>query len=327
MSLNVMQSYMDFKREIIHNYASLVLEKYYKKQTFNKLANTYVKIRYEDLNNELVKTRDKNKIMQILNEHLVSKAKKLLKSDKDFALEQMLHFFGFIYQLDGIVNTTDEVILERINKYRKDVLSFPSLTKSTLLSIKKDHDKRLTKFYADFEDNYFNLEIRNTSSKHVSDITLKHNVPISKLYSDYAIDNVFNSGIVGENKLFVEYYMSVIKIVKDAENYDFTHQYLLEFDPSVINKEEKIRRLLNIIDNDLVKDKISLKVTYTNYLEYKDKIAKLIKKGFSFTLVIDDKYEYLDHELLLCSLFRYVVIPKDVSKEKISTIHNGIRIK
>ena len=43
-----------------------------------------------------------------------------------------------------------------------------------------------------------------------------------------------------KNKLFIEYYMTAVKIVKDAENYDFTHQYLLEFDPTIISKEEKL---------------------------------------------------------------------------------------
>ncbi len=327
MSLNVMQAYMDFKKNIICDYASLVLEKYYKKQTFSKLANTYVKIRYEDLDSELVKTHEPKKVISILNTHLISKAKKLLKKDKDFALEQMLYFFGFVYQLDNIVSVDDEILLSKINEYRKNTLNFVALSKNSFLGIKKDHDKRLANFYKQFEDNYFALDVKKTSSKVVRDVKLTHSVPMSKLYSDYAIDNVFNNGVVGENKLFIEYYMTALRVLRDAEYYEFNRQYMVEFNPEIIVKEEKIRRLLNIIDNDLMKDKISLKITYTDYLNNKDKITKIIKKGYSFTLVIDDKYEYLDNELLLCNLFRYVIIPKDVSKNKTSTINNGVIIK
>ena len=98
-------------------------------------------------------------LCEILNNHLISKAKKLLKKDKDFALEQMLYFFGYIYQLDGIINIEDDILVNKINDYRKNILKFPSLGKTAILNIKKDHDKRLNNFYKQFEDNYFALKL------------------------------------------------------------------------------------------------------------------------------------------------------------------------
>lgn len=308
MSLNIMNEFIHFKVDTISSYAAICLDKNYKKQTFSKLANTYVKIRYEDFDNELANTHSKNRIVSILNNHLISKAQKLNKTADNKSLKQMLYFFGFVYHLDNVLdNYSDNEIINKINDYRKNVLNLEPIAKDDILSIKKDHDKRLDTFISKFQDKYFELNLGNTTNKKVYNIKLNHYVPISKLYSNYAIQNVYNTGIVGENKLFIEYYQTGIKCLNDAINYDFNTSYLVEFNLDILKKVEKSKRLLNIIDNDIMKEKIVLKLSYSDFIKEKDKVTRLISNGYNFALIIDDTFKYLDSEIITLNMFKYVI--------------------
>ena len=45
------------------------------------------------------------------------------------------------------------------------------------------------------------------------------------LYSTQAIENVFNSGLVAEDKLFVEYNLMSVEIIQDILKGNFKRQY------------------------------------------------------------------------------------------------------
>ena len=55
--------------------------------------------------------------------------------------------------------------------------------------------------------NNFILSFQKTNIKRLENISIDYDIKFPKLYSEYAIDKVFNSGVIGEDKIFIEYYL------------------------------------------------------------------------------------------------------------------------
>lgn len=323
MSLNVMNEYIDFKKKAIHQYASLCLDKYYHKKIFDVLLDCYVHIRYYNINDDLNDKKGRDKIAFLINKSLVKEAKKLVIEDNQAKVEAMLNFFGFVYQLDGVLEVKDyESVILDINHYRIHKLSLDRMDDKRLLKMLSDDDKSIQLFLSEFVDHNFYLDIKKIQNKKCFDVCLKHNVSIPKLYSKYAIDKVFNNGLILENKLFAMYYMICIQVIEDVYYFCYDHCYLVEIAGSLFEKSDKLARLLHIIDNDIVKEKVVIKIGYSDYIQYKDMIFDFIQKGYQFCLVIDDK-DIDEGEVMLFDLFRFVMV-KNENKVKYKGVKNLI---
>ena len=44
------------------------------------------------------------------------------------------------------------------------------------------------------------------------------------------------------------------------------------------------------MNNDIAKDLITIKINFTDFINKKELILSLIKEGYQFALIIDDKY-------------------------------------
>ena len=98
---------------------------------------------------------------------------------------------------------------------------------------------------------------------------------------------------------------------------NFEKQYLTDFMVNLKDKPKKFKKLLNIIDNDIVKEKICLKISYSDYSNNKENIYELAREGYRFALILDDSVN-LDEELLeLLSIFSYVIITDSRLYEKL----------
>ena len=142
-------------------------------------------------------------------------------------------------------------------------------------------------------------------------LVLEHNVKISNLYSEYAIDRAYNSGTVNEDKLFITYILASNTVLNNAINLDFSRYYLVELASTLFAKEKKIGRLLKVLDNPLAKKFIHIKVTYTDYKENKNMIDELISSGYSFIMELD--YNYVGDSNMLY-LFPYIIVSRDSSE-------------
>ena len=84
--------------------------------------------------------------------------------------------------------------------------------------------------------NNFILSFQKTNIKRLENISIDYDIKFPKLYSEYAIDKVFNSGVIGEDKIFIEYYLVCSNILKKIIAGDFSFNYLVDFD---INMRDK----------------------------------------------------------------------------------------
>lgn len=301
MSLNVMKEFISFKKKSFNNYAKLCLDKYYDKTSFNKLLDLYIKIRYYD---ELDIMKDKSLVKKISN-HLVENAKINITDKNKNSIKHTLYFFGFIYHLDGLMNNSNcETIAKRINEYRTNELKLNKLDDRKLTNLFENDLKRINNYLQEFNDNNFYIN-KTKISNNLYNINLLHNINFPKLYSKYAIDNVYNRNIVLENKIFIEYYMVSVTIINDIIKLKFNNNYLVDFSQTYFTKKEKMARLINIINDEIIKEKIIIKINYSTYIDNKTIIDTLINKGFKFALIIDKEINKEDKIML--KIFSYVL--------------------
>lgn len=281
MSLNVMNTYLKFNRRRLISYSKIILEKHYNKNIFEGLLDTYINVRYIELPSGIS--------VKLINKELVKKAEELsLKHDVE-DIKLILTYFPYIYYLDGFLNKDIEITINKINDYRKKYLKLEKLDSELRSNLINDR-KRITKYLDSFDSKDFYLNLNKTNIKNLFKTEVLHEIKIPKLYSEYAINNVYNRGIVLENKLFINYYMVSKLILIDVLNKDSKY-YVVDFSKTLILKEDKVKRLFNIIDNDLIKDRIILKVSENDFYEYRDSYLKYINEGYKFILYLNKESE------------------------------------
>ena len=72
-----------------------------------------------------------------------------------------------------------------------------------------------------------------------------------------------------------------------------------------------MERTLALIENQILQDKLNIKITYQTFTKNKDIITKLIKRGFRFAVVIDNTFESSIETITKLSMFKYVLLNKN----------------
>ncbi len=98
-------------------------------------------------------------------------------------------------------------------------------------------------------------------------------------------------------------------------------KYIVDFPVSILEKKDKTTRLLNTINSEVTRDNVIMNITYSNYLNNKESIESMIKDGYKFSVILDDKYDYQEKSKIWLSIFSYIILDKDTpfdcEKEKI----------
>lgn len=296
--INVIDEYTDFILDEFCFYGKTIMEKYYISSIFNEFVKEYLSIRYYNIYPK------KQSINSTVNYYLNEKIKELEESnpDKVKSIYFMADIFRYLIALDGDLEATAvnkiEIELSDLREKKYGLVGKLEFSKEY-----REFRKRKRDFIKEYETSDFYLELSKTKFKNVLDASLKHSVKMPELYSDKAIEDVYNSGIVGEDKLFVEYNLLAIKILEEIIDYNYEASYLVEFNTELFNKKEKLNRLLKIIDNDITKEKLVLKISYTSFIDKREEVFGLINDGYSFALLKDENYK----EDSYINLFKYVI--------------------
>ena len=281
----------------------------------------YISVRYYNNEERKFKSLEAN-----LNYYLKEKSK-VLNSDADeemsFRIKNTFYLFKYILYFDNVLEceSLKEKILE-IDEFRNETLCLnDTLFVDNFYKLVKENELRKAKYLKSFDNEKFLLDVFKTNNSKVNKLKLNNTIKFNKIYSDYSIDKVYNEGIVNEQKIFILYYLSSLLILKNVINGEYDKNYIVDFPISIFDKEQKLNRLINIIDNELVKNNIIIRFKYSDYLLYKEKISIWIKEGFQIAIEIDDKYNYDDSSKIWLDIFKYIIIDKNkqnyFDKEKI----------
>lgn len=311
MANNIAKEYIDFSKKNINKYLKIILEKYYDKEIVSSLLETYINERYYNYYETKYKNQEAN-----INYYMKLKTIELTNNQTEkfiFKTKATFYLFKYILYFDNVLKYDDikEKIIE-IEKYRTNTLE---LIKETfvdeMLKLVKENEKRKQKYLESFESNRFEIKTNQTNKKNVYNVELTNTIKFNRIYSSYSINKVYTSGIVNEQKLFITYYQTTKRILQNAIEGIFTKEYIVDFPCSILEKEQKTNRLINIINDELIKNNLIIKFTYSNYLENKEIITKWIKEGYKIGIIIDEKYNYDEKSKMWLDLFKYIIVDKD----------------
>lgn len=311
MASNIVKEYIDFSKKNITKYLKIILEQDYSKEIIEPLLDTYINVRYYNNYDIKYKAFESN-----INYYMKQKAIKINEEKEEeyiSKVKKIFYLFKYILYFDNVLEYESlKKIISEIDEYRNEVLGLTSENFiEELNDLVKENEKRKETFIEELSSDHFNLEIKNTNNKNVFKVKLNNNIKFNKIYSDYSINKVYNEGLVDEQKHFILYYLITREILKNIIKGDFTKEYIISFPNNIFTKQQKINRLIAIIDDESIKNNIVIEFTYTDYLSNKEIINSWIKKGFQIAIKIDEKYKYDNNSKIWLDIFKYVIVDKE----------------
>ena len=295
MDYNIINKYIDFVKGEYYNYFKILLGKNYQKQLCAPFIDRYILVRYY---NETDYYQEKDFINR-LNRELVLVFKNNYNEENEDVLKNIVALFGYLVYFDDVGFIDDMQLLidtlvsdENIKICHEDAVG--KEIKKWYIQLRKNKDR----FNDTVVSKDFTLIERRVQRK-LYELYLQHNVKVSNLYSEYAIDKAYNSGVINEDKLFITCILGSLLVLNNAINLDFSRYYVVDMATSLFDKVKKFNRLFSVLDNMLAKKFISFRITYSDYKKNKDKINKLINDGYAFGVVIDEEFNGNVNELVL----------------------------
>ena len=313
MARNIVKEYIDYDKKFLREYIDIITEKKLNAKICDMIIDTYVNVRYFDMYEHI-------KDYPIYNvEHYITENFNKQFSDKNkkknipLVLDSMIVLrYVFLYERYH----KDKKSAKKLEFYEdkiKNKYDSSKIVVSNLIKMIKDNIHKKEKFMSGLLSNDFYVTKIETNNKYVYDLSFDNNVKIPDLFSDIAIDRVYNSGIIYEDRMTVFYLLTIREVLDDMINYRNEIKYLVDFPDSLIGKRNKLSALLKLIDLDYLKERMILKVLYSEYLEKKEEYDKLIHDGYSLAVIIDID---LKNSVVLLRIFTYIII-NDSKYEKV----------
>ena len=292
--------YINYIENSLFTYFKYLLGKSYEYSIVKIFITKYIEIRY--YNNGIY--RDKN-LSDKLGKEFKLIAKELMKeedADSDL-IKNICALFGYVLYFDDACEYADLDILIDALFEEKYVLASPEI-KSEFTNFIKETITKKEAYHKLFITKEFDLKYKRYK-KNVYKVTIQNNIDIGKLYSEYAKEKAFNEGTINEDKNYCLIRMLSEKILKDAIKNDFTQKYIISLPESFFTKPKKYKKLISMLDNDLIRNRINLQVTYQEYTNHKEIINESINSGISFSLELDETF---DNSFNILVLFKYVIV-------------------
>lgn len=314
MSANISKEYLTFTKKNLTTYAKLILDKSYKKDIFNILLDTYYDVRYYNYYDHLYKSYESN-----INNYLKKKTIELMSSmpseDKNI-IENNYLVFKYLLPLDNVIKYSSlKDLLEDIISFRTKHLSLPEDPEfeKEFMSFAKENEKRKKQFLDTIDNERLTINLTKTNNKNVYFVDLAYDITFPKIYSNYSINKVYHTGLINEDKIFIIYHLINKQILENTISGNYNPQYIVDFPLSIFDKKDKLNRLFNTIDCEMVKENLIIKFTYTDYLTYKDNIDDYIKEGYKFAIELDDSFDYQEKNKIWLDIFKYIIVSEDLS--------------
>ena len=331
MTINVMDEYLnEIVKDKIIKYMKLIFDYKYDRKICGRFIDSYIKIRYNNYSELDKEMRENISLRQRILEALQSTQKILIEDypEDEVLIKNMHMFFYYILYFDGVVyykNIEDKI--DKIDKMRRKVLNRNNETfKEELRNLLQEFEIKEEEFFNKFTTKEFELKISEYNKKNVFRVKVKANIKFPELYSEIAIKKAFNTGLVKEEKLYIEYYLIALKIITDLKKLNFKRQYIAEFSDTLLKKDKKIKGVLNIIDNAAIQDKLSLKIKYKKYKEFAHEVEDLIKSGFHIAIILDNSFEVNYYNIEKLDMFSYVIVNEELENyDEIMNYRNSIR--
>lgn len=319
---NIIKNHISKTEKKLKRYCSMILRQKYDFQTTTELIKVYIDGRYYNyFENPRSKIFYKNILDAVADKGEELKKKYPDKIEKiDFTVSLFPYFLYFDYVRNNI---SIQEIIEEIDKKRRTtfliknadkdnfILEFTELVVSDLKEIESQLEK--------YNTNDFELKIKriNQENKNCYKVSLDYNFGFPQIFSKEAIELTFNTDIIAEDKLFVEYPMIANIALIDILQGNFSKIYFVEFYSPLLKKKKKIEQIIEVLENQAAQDKIYFEIEYEDFIGAKKEVFSLIKRGFKFVLSTNSGMEKLSQEeQKILEVFDYILVDEnDVNKD------------
>lgn len=327
---NLMDVYLSFTERKIKKYMKLIFNQYYDEDIVNEYLRTYINARYYNIIN--IEKPARAFYLRILDEldykedTLMEKCEKEAESlsEKQQRLKvisTVKEVFGYILFFDNVRNIENFKTIGSIKEIVAKALAVAS--EAYGFKVPKDAEDKIYKeiksdllskdlFLDKFDTDEFMLNFENSELRDdLFFVELLYNVKMPMQYSSQAVAQVFSEGIIAEDKLQVEYLLLSIIVIRDIVNGSFKDTYIAEFAPTLFKKKQKLDSLLSIIDNQALQSEISLNIMYSDYIKNKKSVFEYTKKGFNFTITLDNSIQNIE-DVEELKMFKIVIAQKNL---------------
>lgn len=327
---NIMDTYLNFTEKKIKKYMKIIFSTYYDEEIVSEYLRTYINARYYNIKNTENPARafylrildELNYKEDILMKRCEEEAETLDEKESELnKISKTKEVFGYILFFDNVRNVENFKTIDSIREIIQKMIEIVNVA----FGIKKSKEiedklyKEITsdmldkEVYLDkFETDEFVLRFENSEFKEELYYTaLEHNIKMPMQYSESAIEKVYNEGIIAEDKLQIEYILLSIVAIRDIINANFKDSYIAEFECTLFKKKQKLESILSIIGNQALQEKISLNITYSDYITNQKSVLEYTKKGYDFVITLDNSIKSIE-DVEKLKMFKTVIAPKNL---------------
>lgn len=319
MSVNIGNTYISYSNECLNKYIKLTLGSKISKANIQELIKTYNQVRYYQYLPSVSKNINTN-----INYYLKEKLMDLYPEWSNVKIQEFFNILKSLFYLDNIHEDQIEGIVLILNSLKMSTSEIDY--ESEMTSLIKASLKRRINFLNEFKSDTFSLNYKRTNNRRVTIVNLNYEIKFPVLYSNFAINKVYNSGIIDEQKLLIAYNLVGVKILKEIINNNFVSRYIIDFPYSIFDKKVKCKHLFNIIDNDAIKEKLIIKMDYLNYALNEDQVVEMLQNGFKLAIVLDSNFSFNKTDVRKLSIFEYVIISDDTKLDALEEIMEKVLI-
>ena len=331
MKTNLMERNVKQTREFIKAFTKAFFAELYNEEISNFFINRYIQSR---IYNEV--ESDQRYFYKRISKSLdaeIHTIKKEIKHVDDKLLKNIVNMYEFIYYIDGLRKISDlrtftrEICATRRSKFEYSPIKGLDARLYKLIKNYLDQKAALLK---EVESDDFTLNIQKyILVDNTYRVDLDYNFKVPYIYSKQIVEEVYNEGIVKEDKLIIEYLQLVAVCIDDINKGNFEKKYIVDFAITIFQKKNKMRQTFKIIEDEAIQDKIYLRLKYKELMDNKERIYELIKEGYKFVVVIDNEFKPTLTEFKKLDMFEYIIVPTthekcDVIRELERRINNEL---
>lgn len=316
---NIISEYINFSKQCINRYFKKILANQYQQEIVNKLVNNYIDSRYYSSSDNL---------SLLIRNNLNKASSEFTGADKELA-DNVVKTFNFILYFDNVIECESTVkVIEALANFRENVLKIAkesSFEEEFLEMLKTDLIKK--KEYIDsFDAKKFDFECSLTTHDRLYDVTVNQNLKFPNVYNSAVIDKVFKSKDLADKRTVLEYKFTSLQVLKDLIK-GVTYEYLVTYPSGISTKEGELEKLFAILDNEVLIERVSIKINFDDFINEKEVIYEYMRKGYKFAVILKNNFVEDETNTRLLTVFKYIIINRRNSFIEVNNYKNTIKVE
>ena len=230
MVTNLMENYIKNTKTFLKEFTKIFFLEKYDEQVSNEYINTYIDARIYNFGETNQRFFYRRIYLSLMNkkDEMLQDTENL---DEKF-LEDMLKMYQFIFYIDGVREIANleeffDLMLEK--RQKKFELGSTKIIESRMLKLIKEYIDSKETIFEQYQTQDFSLDIEKyILIDNTYKVKLDYNFRLPYIYSNKVISEVYNEGVINEDKLIIEYILLAIVCIKDINKGDFAKKYLVE---------------------------------------------------------------------------------------------------